>query len=62
MNFWTGKCFNCYIAGVLAFMSFMTIKEIKNENRKRKIKLKYEKTIIGIANDAVVDSSSTKKM
>ena len=60
MGYWTGKCFGCYVVGVLSLITFMSIKEIRYENRKKQIKQKYEKTTISI--DVVTDSTSTSKM
>ena len=40
MGYWTGKYFGCYVVGILSFMTFMTVKEIKYENRKKQIKQK----------------------
>jgi hypothetical protein len=57
MGYWTGKCFGCYVVGILSFMTFMTVKEIKYENRKKQIKQKYEKNVI--SSSVVVDSTST---
>jgi hypothetical protein len=43
MGYWTDKCFGCYVVGVLSLIAFMSIKEIRYENRKKQIKQKYEK-------------------
>lgn len=45
MGYWSGKCFGCYVVATLSLITFMTIKEIKYENKKKKIKRKYEKVI-----------------
>jgi hypothetical protein len=57
MGYWTGKCFGCYVVGVLSLITFMTIKEVKYENRKKQIKKKYEKNVI--SSSVVADSTST---
>lgn len=57
MGYWTNKCFGCYVVAIASFMTFMTIKEIRYENRKKKIKQKYEKNIISSA--VVSDSTNT---
>ena len=57
MGYWTGKCFGCYVVGILSFITFMTIKEVKYENRKKQIKQKYEKNVT--SPNVVVDSTGT---
>ena len=57
MGYWSGKCFGCYVVGVLSLITFMTIKEVKYENRKKQIKKKYEKNVI--SSSVVADSTST---
>jgi hypothetical protein len=57
MGYWTGKCFGCYVAAISTFMTFMTVKEVRYENRKKKIKQRYEKNVISSA--VVSDSTNS---
>ncbi len=57
MGYWTGKCFGCYVVGILSLITFMTVKEVKYENRKKQIKQKYEKNVI--SPNATADSTGT---
>lgn len=57
MGYWSGKCFGCYVVATLSLITFMTIREIKYENKKKKIKQRYEKNVISSA--VVGDSTNT---